>query len=144
LTGLVDLGNGLFAYTGTTGGEFIYEVCSISCPDLCDVAQVTIHVRDDRDCQVPNIITPNGDEVNDWLVIPCIDSGLYRDNSLVVYNQWGDKVFEASPYSNDPANAWHGTLDGKPGEDLPDAVYFYVFKPGSGEPAIKGFVEIFR
>ncbi|HRI58266.1 MAG TPA: HYR domain-containing protein [Saprospiraceae bacterium] len=149
LNGLENLGNGLFRYTGTTGGEFLYTVCSKSCPDLCDQALVVILLQDDRECRVPNIFTPNGDFINDWLVIPCLDSGLYPDNSLVVYNQWGDKVYEASPYFNDPQSGndhvpWQGTLDGKPGQDLPDATYFYIFKPGSGEPAIKGFVEIFR
>ena len=149
LQGLVNLGNGLFAYSGTTGGEFLYTVCSKSCPDLCDQALVSIALQDDRECNVPNIFTPNGDDINDWLVIPCIDSRLYPDNSLVVYNQWGDKVYEASPYFNDPQTGndivpWRGTLDGKPGQDLPDATYFYIFKPGPGEPTIKGFVEIFR
>ncbi|MBV6443508.1 MAG: hypothetical protein EPGJADBJ_05279 [Saprospiraceae bacterium] len=151
LNGLINLGNGLFAFIDSTGrgGNFVYEVCSKSCPDLCDDAQVTIRVQDDRECRVPNIFTPNGDNINDWLVIPCLDSGLYPDNSLVVYNQWGDKVYEASPYSNNLQSGndgvpWRGTLDGKPGQDLPDATYFYIFKPGSGEPTIKGFVEIFR
>jgi len=146
---LVNLGNGLFAYTGTTGGEFVYEVCSKSCPDLCDEALVTITLQDNRECTVPNIITPNGDNINDWLVIPCLDSRLYPDNSIVIYNQWGDKVYEAAPYFNDPQSGndkipWRGTLDGSPGQDLPDATYFYIFRPGPGQPAVKGFVEIFR
>lgn len=148
LTGLTNLGNGLFSFDAPeTGGQatFLYEVCSKSCPNLCDMALVTIQVIRVEDCSlVPNIITPNGDVVNDWLEIPCINSGLYRDNSLVVYNQWGDKVYEAAPYDNDPAKAWRGTLDGEPGKDLPDGVYFYIFKPGPNEPVIKGFVEIFR
>jgi len=149
LQGLVNLGNGLFAYTGTTGGEFVYEVCSKSCPDLCDEALVTITLQDNRECTVPNIITPNGDNINDWLVIPCLDSRLYPDNSIVIYNQWGDKVYEAAPYFNDPQSGndkipWRGTLDGSPGQDLPDATYFYIFRPGPGQPAVKGFVEIFR
>ena len=148
LPGLVDLGNGIYEYTGIRGGEFVYTVCSKSCPDLCDEAQVIIYLQD-GECRVPNIFTPNNDGVNDWLQIPCLDSGLYPNNSLVVYNQWGDKVYEASPYSNDPQTGndrvpWRGTLNGNPGEDLPDATYFYIFKPGPGESAIKGFVEIFR
>lgn len=149
LPGLVNLGNGQFSYTGEVGGEFLYTVCSKSCPDLCDQALVTIVLQDNRECSVPNIFTPNGDDINDWLVIPCIDSRLYPNNSLVVYNQWGDKVYEASPYFNDPQSGtdaipWRGTLDGKPGQDLPDATYFYIFRPGPGEPALKGFIEIFR
>ncbi|MCB9306337.1 MAG: HYR domain-containing protein [Lewinellaceae bacterium] len=148
LEGLTSLGNGLFSYESPLeGGEasFLYEVCSKSCPNLCDMALVTILALNVEDCSfIPNVITPNGDLVNDWLEIPCLNSGMYRDNSLVIYNQWGDKVFEATPYDNDPAIAWRGTFDGEPGKDLPDGVYYYIFKPGPNEPVIKGFVEIFR
>lgn len=97
------------------------------------------------DCTfIPNIITPNGDDVNDYLVIECLDSGLFQDNTIVIYNQWGDKVFEADGYTNDPATAWKGTLNGEPGKDLPDGVYFYVFKAGPNQPSQKGFIEIYR
>jgi gliding motility-associated-like protein len=138
---------GLFQYiaTGQSGqASFIYQVCSRSCPDLCDMATVTITVND-RECSfIPNIFTPNGDGINDFLEIPCLDSGQYTGNSLVVYNQWGDRVYEAEPYDNDPATAWQGTLNGEAGKDLPDGVYFYIFKPAPNDPPIKGFVEIFR
>lgn len=147
LTGLTDLGNGNFSYqAGAAPGSvsFFYEVCSQSCPNLCDMATVTITIRDAKCTFIPNIFTPNGDGVNDWLVIRCLDSGFFDQNSLVVYNQWGDKVYEAAPYSNDPAQAWHGTLDGEPGKDLPDGVYFYIFNPGPNEATVKGFIEIFR
>ncbi|HPI06151.1 MAG TPA: HYR domain-containing protein [Saprospiraceae bacterium] len=147
LNGVTNLGNGLFSYqAGPDPGSasFFYEVCSQSCPLLCDMATVTIRIDDIGCTFIPNIFTPNGDEVNDWLVIKCLDSGFFNENSLVVYNQWGDKVYEASPYSNDPDKAWRGTLDGEAGKDLPDGVYFYVFKPGPNEATAKGFIEIFR
>ncbi|MBX2892773.1 MAG: HYR domain-containing protein [Saprospiraceae bacterium] len=148
LQGLAYLGEGNFAYVGQSGGFFRYRVCSKSCPNLCDDAAVTI--RGEESCKLPNIFTPNGDEINDWLEIPCLaDPRAYPNNSLVVYNQWGDKVYEASPYYNTPQAGnvrvpWRGTLFGNPGQHLPDATYFYIFKPGPGEPAIKGFIEIFR
>ncbi|MCK6691602.1 MAG: gliding motility-associated C-terminal domain-containing protein, partial [Thermoanaerobaculia bacterium] len=72
------------------------------------------------------------------------DSGQFRDNTLVIYNQWGDKVFEAQGYTNDPQTAWRGRLNNEPGKDLPDGVYFYVFSTGTNEPPRKGFVEIYR
>jgi gliding motility-associated-like protein len=149
LQGLTYLGNGSFEYVAGTGGEFLYEVCSESCPDLCEQVLVRIVVQDDRECDVPNIITPNGDDINDWLVIPCLDTRLYPNNSIVIYNQWGDKVYDASPYFNSPQVGtqkipWRGTLNGNSGQDLPDGTYFYVFKPGPGVPTIKGFVQIIR
>jgi gliding motility-associated-like protein len=146
LSGLQMLPDGTFIYTsGTEPGlvSFIYEVCSKSCPDLCDMAVVTIRIKDVKCSFIPNIFTPNGDQngPNNFFVIPCIDNGLFGEtNSLVVYNQWGAKVFEAAPYQNN----WDGTLDGEPGKDLPDGTYFYIFKPGPTESTIKGFVHILR
>lgn len=147
LAGVTNLGNGTFSYqAGQEPGSasFFYEVCSQSCPLLCDMATVTITTRDASCSFIPNIFTPNGDGVNDWLEIPCLESGFFEANSLVIYNQWGDKVYEAAPYSNDESLAWRGTLDGEAGKDLPDGVYFYIFKPGPNEATVKGFIEIFR
>lgn len=148
LNGLIkvdSLGEGFFAYQGEPGQfTFLYRVCSKSCPDdedLCDDALVTITVRDTATvCKAFNVMTPDKDGINDYFVVDCLNFGLFPDNSLVVYNQWGDKVYETKGYNN----MWDGTLDGEPGKDLPDGVYFYVFKPGPGEPTLKGFVEIFR
>lgn len=144
---IMNVDDGTFTYTAPDEpriASFTYKVCSKTCPTLCDEAVVTISINDSRCVFIPNIITPNGDETNDWFTIPCIETGQFRDNSLVVYNQWGDKVYEAAPYSNDPAEAWRGTLDGENGKDLPDGVYFYIFKSGPNAPPMKGFVEIFR
>lgn len=147
-TGLTNLGNGVFTFMATQTNRtarFFYELCSESCPNLCDtVALVTILVKDDDCSFIPNIITPNDDEVNDYFTIPCLDSGVFRDNTLVIYNQWGDKVFEAKGYTNDPQTAWRGRLNNEPGKDLPDGVYFYVFTTGTNEPPRKGFIEIYR
>ncbi len=146
--GLTDLGGGVFTFLATETNRtarFFYELCSETCPNVCDtVALVTIQVRDE-DCNfIPNIITPNDDDVNDYFTIPCLDSGLFRDNTIVIYNQWGDKVFEAAGYTNDPQTAWRGRLNNEPGKDLPDGVYFYVLNTGTNEPPKKGFVQIYR
>lgn len=145
--GVTPLQDGKFQYVANPDGKpasFIYEMCSKTCPTLCDRATVTIDVTR-RDCDfVPNIISPNDDGVNDYLHIPCIDSGLYPSNSIVIYNQWGDKVFEASPYKNDNAEGWKGELNNERGKDLPDGTYFYIFRPGPNLTPLKGFVDIFR
>ncbi len=142
--GLTYLGNGLFRYQVPANFRpvsFLYELCSSICSNQCDtVALVTIR-SEETDCStIPNIFTPNGDGVNDAFRIPCIDSQAYPNNALVIYNQWGDKVFEASPYDNN----WKGTLNGKDGSDLPDGVYYYIFRPAPGEPVLKGFIQIHR
>jgi len=145
--GLINHGNGIFSFeAGSTNTVvyFVYRLCSKACPDLCEEAVVGITVRERICTYIPNIITPNGDDMNDYLVIPCLDIESYPKNQLVIYNQWGDKVYEASPYSNDPGKAWRGELFGQPGRNLPDATYFYFFRPTPEDKGLKGFIEVFR
>ncbi len=147
LAGLTQTGNGLFTYqAGPNNGRvnFIYRLCSAACPDLCSNAVVTITVRESFCTYIPNVITPNDDGINDYLEIPCLNTDLYPNNRLVIYNQWGDKVFEASPYENDPVKAWRGTLNGRQGQPLPDGTYFYYFQPAPDRKPISGYLEIFR
>jgi gliding motility-associated-like protein len=58
---------------------------------------------------IPNVITPNGDEVNDYFEISNIES--FFEARLSVYNRWGEKVFESKNYQNDwsPAELASGT-----------------------------------
>ena len=78
---------------------------------------------------IPNIITPNGDGLNDVLFI----HGLTEDDwELRVFNRWGREVYRTSSYKNDwapPASSGTG-------------VYFYhLSHPASGR-TYKGSVEV--
>lgn len=77
-----------------------------------------------------NFFSPNGDSINDYYYIEHLDT--YRDNKFSVFNRWGDLVFSAAPYSNNPNDGQNKTFVGmcnQPlcvfGKDLPDGVYFY-------------------
>jgi gliding motility-associated-like protein len=118
---------------------YAYEVCYEECASLCKTGFGFITMRDSRRVAsggVPNIITPNGDGLNDYLVIDDIDPN-NNQSELVVYNQWGDLVFKANPYKND----WGGQFKNQP---LPDGTYYYVFTREAGGTALAGFVTIFR
>jgi gliding motility-associated-like protein len=54
-----------------------------------------------------NLVTPNGDGVNDKWVIPNID--MYPDNEVMVYDKAGRAVFAKRGYNNE----WDGTVNGK-------------------------------
>ena len=142
--GVSYIGNGVFSFEVNDQFrpfEFFYCLCSASCPDVCDTAALVSVQLDVMDCSfIPNVITPNKDGVNDYFRIPCLDSNRFGDNSIVIYNQWGDKVFDAAPYDN----MWDGTLNGEGGKDLPDGVYYYIFQSGSSQPMRKGFIQIQR
>jgi gliding motility-associated-like protein len=57
----------------------------------------------------PNAFTPNYDNINPGFKgVP--DCTKLRDYRLVVYNRWGEVLFE----TNDPAEEWDGTYKNKP------------------------------
>ncbi len=83
-----------------------------------------------------NLITPNGDGVNDKWVIPNID--MYPDNEVMVYDKAGRAVFAKRGYNNE----WDGTVNGT---KLKEDAYFYVIKFNKdGALPIRGYVSIVR
>ena len=80
-----------------------------------------------------NIITPNGDGRNDIFVFDGLDD--FPESTLRIYNRWGKKVYEASPYQNN----WDG-------ENLADGVYFWTLQFGKGEFQLEesGSITIMR
>ena len=100
----------------------------------CDTAYVKITVK--PDCNVPDVLTPNGDGMNDVLYIDCIDK--YPRNEVYVYNRWGTEVFSDIDYQND----WGGTYNGSL---LPDGTYYFiVINRDTGEDLIHGYITIHR
>ena len=86
---------------------------------------------------LPNGISPNGDGFNDGLEIRGIDE--FPDNKLVVFNRWGNVVYEENNYSND--TQWTGQNES--GEDLPEGTYFVVVEV-NGEDNLRGYLELRR
>ncbi|MFH0895943.1 MAG: gliding motility-associated C-terminal domain-containing protein [Bacteroidota bacterium] len=70
------------------------------------------------DIFVPNIFSPNGDLNNDVLYV--YGKGI-KELQLVIYDRWGEKVFETT----DQFNGWDGTFRGKP---MDPAVFAYYLK----------------
>lgn len=84
-----------------------------------------------------NGISPNGDGRNDTWTLLGIEQ--FPNNTVQVYNRWGNLVFEQSGYTN--AAAWNGQWKGK---DLPDGTYFYLIELGDGAGRMSGWLEILR
>ena len=75
----------------------------------------------DQNFFIPNTFSPNGDGVNDVFYLR--GSGLFRINSIMIFDRWGEVVFEKKNSSiNDPSGGWDGTYKGKKAK--PD-VYIY-------------------
>lgn len=90
----------------------------------------TLLIEVEHCIQIPNVITPNADGVNDAFYISNITN--FPDAHLLVYNRWGQKVFEAKPYLNN----WVPS-------DEPDGVYFYVLRSGNF-PELRGDVTVLK
>ena len=134
--------NGVMTYTPATdfsGTEtFTYEICNNVCSENCATALVSIEVLLDseEECFVTAAITPNGDGKNDFLDIPCLIS--FPNNEIMIFNRWGDKVFEQTNYQGD----WEGDRNGLP---LPNGTYFYILRFDVDEKNRKqGYFSIVR
>ncbi|GAA4015987.1 hypothetical protein GCM10022408_31770 [Hymenobacter fastidiosus] len=87
-------------------------------------------VRDLQKVQLPNIITPDGDKLNETFVFPSAVAG----SSLKVFTRWGSLVYQNAAYAND----WRG-------EGLPNGIYFYeVGSLSVCVGVLKGWLEIAR
>ena len=70
-------------------------------------------------------LSPNGDGINDFLVIDGMEES--PNNSLRIFNRYGQKVFERINYTNEfrgVANT--GSMVPNPANGLPEGVYFYL------------------
>ncbi|MCZ4408443.1 gliding motility-associated C-terminal domain-containing protein [Cryomorphaceae bacterium 1068] len=95
---------------------------SLVATDFNGCRSVDIIIIQFADCtiQIPNVITPNGDGLNDEWIIG-LDQPLFFE--VVVYNRWGRIVYE----SKDFTTYWDGTND-KSGELCSEGVYFYIIR----------------
>ena len=86
--------------------------------------------------KVYNAISPNGDGRNDAFVLEGLQK--YPNNTLIIFNRWGNEIFKVKNYEND----WQGTWNGK---DLPDGTYFYWIRDDdTGEVIRTGYLQILR
>lgn len=90
---------------------------------------------------IPEGFSPNGDGINDAFVIRGILN--FPENTFVIFNRWGNKVYETSSYKN--------TWDGKTtlglrvgGDELPIGTYFYILDLKDGSDVFKGTIYLNR
>jgi gliding motility-associated-like protein len=117
--------------TGLAAGTYhvVMSGANFSCPAVAVIIP-------DSSCtpfSVPNIMTPNGDGINDHFFI----TGLETGTKLTVFNRWGDIVYSSNNYNND----WDAG-------NLTEGVYFYVLNlptteitKGKNDPS-RGFIQI--
>jgi len=108
----------------------------------CDsLVTLTIEPNPEVEIVLPEGFSPNGDGINETFVIQGIEN--YPENRIRIFNRWGNKIYEASPYHND----WDGRNHegGHIGSaELPVGTYYYLlWLHGSGSPK-KGYIYLNR
>ena len=103
-----------------------------------DTAENTILLINDY-LQFPNVVTPNGDGINDkFIIVGLVDGFGYPINSLDVYNKWGTRVFHKDNIASED-DFWDPASE-------PAGTYFYRFtaKGYTGNVEHNGAVEVVK
>jgi gliding motility-associated-like protein len=103
----------------------------ITATDPCGRTATTgVSVVVDCEIIVPNVFSPNNDGVNDVWEIEGIT---YTNNTVRVFNRWGNVVYETRNYRN----TWKAN-------DVPDGTYFYEINVERHDKPYTGHVTILR
>ncbi len=115
--------------TGPEVKNYIYEVPGEYTVTLtaynaagCSLAAIK-QVSAEPAFTLSNVITPNGDGKNDFLIVPVASS------SLEIFNRWGKSIFKSADYRNN----W--------GKGIANGTYLYVVDTPQGNHC-KGWVEV--
>ncbi len=130
-------------------------LCSLLLPHLAgqqqDPSVDVVHLSDSQllkiesmatdsvggELEVPNVFTPNGDQINDYFEVTTDGTTLYE---FSVFTRTGNRIY----HSLSPRIFWDGnSLDG---QELKEGVYYYVIEEEGGvNPFEKaGFMHLFR
>ena len=95
-----------------------------------------VRLTDVNELKITNLLTPNGDGLNDYWEIEAINA--YPNNSVTIFDAHGRVVFTQKAYQN----TWDGNSTG---HSLVSGTYFYVVDFGDGSSKVrKGYVTIIK
>jgi gliding motility-associated-like protein len=110
-----------------------YTVHATSTYGCTASAQITL--IPDAHPMISNVITPNGDGVNDKWIVWNIDK--HANNSVKVFDRAGRLVYTRNNYAND----WDGTYKGRV---LDEGMYYYIVDYGDGSKPVTGTLNILK
>jgi len=116
----------VIAYMDTSLYEILTDLKIVNCEKSNDT------IVNDCTLVIPNVITPNGDNSNEYFGIKKLNPTL--ENELTIYDRWGKNVFHKKNYPcvfrkseyHNVEEAFAGISRG--GQKLPDGTYYYAFK----------------
>lgn len=106
-----------------------FAIVNDTLPDTpADTVSITITIITDCPLVIPNVLSGNGDGMNDLFVI----QGLPPGTRLTIYNRWGFMIYRNENYAND--------FDGSA---YTEGVYYYIVETPFNEPQT-GYFHIFK
>ena len=108
--------------------------------DTSNVYASILYIYDFDDFEFPNVITPNGDGLNDELDLQTYFKTC-EEFTMYILNRWGNVVYEQTLNST----PFSGITEG--GQELEEGVYFYklVVSDSTDDKGVKtGFIHIIR
>jgi gliding motility-associated-like protein len=118
-----------YLFEGKQPGTYRIKAEMTGCTTVSD--EIVIRVTDCR-LSIPNVFTPNGDGINDILVIKGLEQ--YTGSRLIITDRNGKVVYENNDYHND----WDGG-------NQPNGTYFYLLLPGGSDSLSRqGSIMILR
>jgi gliding motility-associated-like protein len=137
------IANGILTidYSGKTfsGNETIrIEACNT----LGACSQTDFEIKVDGEIVVYNALSANDDILNATFHIQNIGAlPETKTNRVVIFNRWGDVVFDVENYDN-TTKVFRGLSND--GKELPSGIYFYKVTFSSGAKALEGFISLKR
>lgn len=123
--GIANFSNPLSNETTVTVNQYgDYKLGYLGCDTL-----VEFDVLFMCDLVIPNVLTPNDDNINDFLFVENLTTEFYSYSNLSVFNRWGYEIFRSGNYGLED-NWWDGQSTHQ-NDELVDGVYFYVLTVGN-------------
>ncbi|WP_395627784.1 gliding motility-associated C-terminal domain-containing protein, partial [Daejeonella sp.] len=95
---------------------------------------ITVIVLEDYNITPNNVLSPDGDGVNDFWTIENLST--YPNNEVKIFDKAGRVIFNVKNYQN----SWNGQLNG---ETLHEGSYYYVINLGPGTRPKIGYITLF-
>jgi len=135
LGAVVELTNGVVYYHAPENklGKDAFQYILCDQENLCDTANIEITILDLTSQAI--IVTPDNDDINDFLISPGYEAGEEIPNSEIsIFNRWGNRIFHAENYFNN----WNGQLS--TGGKLPFGTYFFILHLKNEDRKIVNYV----
>jgi|GEM_PF-6649322 len=107
----------------------------VSIAALSDLTAVTAAAAGQYKLLANNMITPNGDGINDTWIVNNLNQ--FPNNELKIFDRSGRVVYSAHDYDN----SWDGTHNGR---QLAEDSYYFVLYFNSGRDKISGYISLVK